>query len=109
MALSNLAAGPGAALQPGGSVRTAGVADLPEPVLHHIMSLLGARDVLRLRAVSRGLAGAAHSLPGGIFAELSICLPDSTPEGQQCVRSTVRHLIVPWLHRRAFMSCVSLC
>ncbi len=98
VALSDPAAGPGAAMLSAGFVGSAGLADLPEPVLHQIMSLLEARDVLRLRAVSRGLAEAVHVLPGGIFAELSICLPDSCPdsslEGQQCVRSTLRHRFV---------------
>ena len=62
-----------------------GLADLPEPVLHHVISLLEPRDLLRLRAVNRGLAQAVRALPDGIFAKLSICLPSGAPEGQQCV------------------------
>ena len=67
-----------------------GLMDLPEPLLHHVMSLLEPRDLLRLRAVNWALADAARALPCGIFAKLSICLPDSSLEAHWCVRSLVQ-------------------
>ena len=57
---------------------------LPDALLHHVMLMLEPSDMLRLRAVSRGLAAAVRTLPGCLFAKLSIVLPDGSPDTERC-------------------------
>ena len=61
-----------------------GLEDLPDALLHHLMSMLAPADTLRLRAVSRSLAAAARTLPGGLFVQLSIVLSDRFPDTERC-------------------------
>ena len=61
-----------------------GLEALPDALLHHVMSMLALHDTLRLRAVSRGLAAAVRTLPGGLFAELSVVLADGSLDAEWC-------------------------
>ncbi len=76
------AAAPVTAPQPG---QCPGLAALPDALLHHVISMLAPSDTLRLRAVSRGLAAAVRTLPGGLFAQLSVALPDGLLDAEWCV------------------------
>ena len=79
--LTDRAAAPVTSPQPG---QQPGLEALPDALLHHVISLLAPLDTLRLRAVSRGLAAAVRTLPGGLFAELSIVLTDESLDAEWC-------------------------
>ncbi len=64
--------------------------------LHRQTTIGKATWTLRLRAVSRGLAAAVRTLPGGLFAKLSFALPDASVDAEG-VRT-------PRMHARMFFS-----